>query len=282
LGNRILILGASGFIGNKLYKELLPYFDVYGTYNSPNIEFESNTIMFHFDMKNDDIGSILTTLKPNFIISSLKGDFNDQLSVHRIIVDYVLETLDCKIIYLSSERVFDAKGKFPSYEEDILSSNSAVGKFKIKQEKAIAKLPSCKYAIVRLPMVLGINSPKIIQLKEASKHKAEFEVFPNLVISATTVNKVAQQIHYIINKNLEGIFHLSSNDLIHHSELFYEITNKLELKKVTFKKVYTSNKDRYLALLPKQNQLPINYQITLKEIIDDCVLYEAVESLKDN
>jgi dTDP-4-dehydrorhamnose reductase len=130
-------------------------------------------------------------------------------------------------------------------------------------------------------MVLGVNSPKIVQLKEASKYNAEFEIFPNLVVSATTINKIAQQIHYIINKNLEGIFHLSSNDMIHHSELFYEITDKLGLKNVIFKKIYSSNKDSYLAILPKQNLLPKNYQITLNEIIDDCVLQEAIDSVKE-
>jgi len=133
----------------------------------------------------------------------------------------------------------------------------------------------------RIPMVLGVNSPKIVQLKEASKYNAEFEIFPNLVVSATTINKIAQQIHYIINKNLEGIFHLSSNDMIHHSELFYEITDKLGLKNVIFKKIYSSNKDSYLAILPKQNLLPKNYQITLNEIIDDCVLQEAIDSVKE-
>ena len=30
----IIILGASGFIGNTLYKELAPYYKTYGTYNS--------------------------------------------------------------------------------------------------------------------------------------------------------------------------------------------------------------------------------------------------------
>ncbi|HPE83401.1 MAG TPA: dTDP-4-dehydrorhamnose reductase, partial [Aequorivita sp.] len=32
MGNRILILGGSGFLGNALYKELLSYFDVHCTY----------------------------------------------------------------------------------------------------------------------------------------------------------------------------------------------------------------------------------------------------------
>ena len=39
--NTILILGASGFIGNVLYKELLSYFDVYGTY-CQNTDFKDN------------------------------------------------------------------------------------------------------------------------------------------------------------------------------------------------------------------------------------------------
>ncbi|RZP05010.1 MAG: dTDP-4-dehydrorhamnose reductase [Flavobacteriales bacterium] len=281
MGNRILILGASGFIGNKLYKELLPYFDVYGTFKSPKKEFEENAVMFHFDMNKNTIKSILNEIQPNFIIPTIKGNYKTQFVLYQELLDYVLSTIDCKLLYLSSFRVFDAKGKFPSYEKDLLSSKSLDGKYNIKQEKTIKKLPSSKYVILRLPMILGVNSPKIIQLKEASKYNAEFEIFPNLVISANTINKIAQQIHYIINKNLEGIFHLSSNDMIHHSELFYEITDKLGLKNVIFKKIYTSNKDSYLAILPKQNLLPKNYQITLNQIISDCVLQEAIDSVKE-
>ena len=278
--NKILILGASGFIGNILYKELLPYFDVYGTYHSLNPEFDDNKIMFRFNMESDDINSILNEVRPNYIISGLRGEFKNQLKAHQELLNYTLATIDCKLIYASSVHVFDGKGKFPAYENDILLANSEYGKYKANQEKAISKLPSSKYVIVRLPLVLGVNSPRIIQLKEASKNKTEFEVYPNLIISASTAHKIAQQVHYIINKDLSGFYHLSSNDMIHHSELFEEISNKLELKNVVFKNIYTSNEDKYLAILPKYNKLPENYQITISQIIENCVLKKEIDSLK--
>jgi|TARA_B110000908_G_scaffold128456_1_gene150860 dTDP-4-dehydrorhamnose reductase len=278
--NKILILGADGFIGNILYKELLPYFDVYGTYCCSNPKFDTNKIMFEFDVETGNINSILNELKPNYIILNLKGDYKKQLKVHQELLNYTLSSVDCKIIYISSVKVFDGKGKFPSYENDTLLADSVYGKNKVNQEKAISKLPSSKYVVVRLPLIIGVNSPIIIQLKEASKNKAEFEVYPNMIISVSTAHKVAQQIHYIINKDLSGIYHLSSNDLIHHSELFEEITNKLELKNIIFKNIFKSNKDSYLAILPKYNKLPENYQITISQIIEDCVLKEEISSLK--
>jgi dTDP-4-dehydrorhamnose reductase len=280
LANKILILGASGFIGNVLYKELLPYFDVYGTYNSSNPEFDNNKIMFQFNVERDNINVILNKVKPNFIISSLRGNFKDQFKVHQEVLNFVLESIDCKILYLSTVNVFDAKGDLPSYENDSLLAHSDYGKYKVNQEKALLNLPKSKFTILRLPLVLGVNSPKIIQLKEAVKNKADFEVYPNLIISVTTANKIAQQVHYIINKNLNGIYHLASNDMIHHLELFEEISDKLELKNVIFKNIYTSNEDKYLAILSKHNQLPKNYQITISEIIEDCVLKEEIDSLK--
>jgi len=39
-----------------------------------------------------------------------------------------------------------------------------------------------------------------------------------------------------------------------------------------FKQVFDSNNDRYLAVLPKDNILPKNLQITTKEVIDSIVL----------
>ena len=280
MGNRILILGASGFIGNAIYKELTSYFDVYGTYHTANKALDDNNVMFKFNVEKDNINDTLNKVNPNYIISSLRGPFKDQLRVHQETLNYTLSAVNCKIIYLSTVNVFDGKGKFPSYENDSLLAVSQYGKYKVRQEKAINKLPNSKFAILRLPLVLGVNSPRIIQLKEASKNKTDFEVYPNLIISVTTANKIAQQVHYIINKNLNGIFHLSSNNMIHHLELFEELSKKLELNHFVFKNIYTSNKDRYLAILAKHNKLPKNYQINISQVIEDCVLKEEIESLR--
>ena len=57
--NKILILGASGFIGNTLYKELQPYFDVFGTYCHENDQLEQNQIFYKFDVERDDILDVL-------------------------------------------------------------------------------------------------------------------------------------------------------------------------------------------------------------------------------
>ena len=278
--NKILILGASGFIGNAIYKELLPYFDVYGTYCSSNSELEENQVMFKFDVEKDDIIEILNKVQPNYIISSLRGNFKSQLKVHQEISDYTLAALNCKILYLSTVNVFDAKGEFPSYENDSLLAQSEYGKFKISAENIIRNLPESKFNILRLPMVLGVNSPRVIQLKDASRKKTEFEVFPNLIVSITTANKLAQQVHYIINKNKKGVFHLASNDVIHHNDLFEELSEKLSLKNVIFKQIFTSNEDAYLAILPKDNKLPRNYRITVTQVIEDCTLKEEINSLK--
>ncbi|GAH22473.1 unnamed protein product, partial [marine sediment metagenome] len=78
-----------------------------------------------------------------------------------------------------------------SYEKDPLLAKSEYGKFKVSTENIIRNLPESKYNILRLPMVLGVNSPRVIQLKDASRKKTEFEVFPNLIISITTANKLA-------------------------------------------------------------------------------------------
>ena len=278
--NRILILGASGFIGNAIYKELLPYFDVYGTYRTSNLEFDDNQVFFQFDIENNDIESILEKVNPTHIISSLRGDYMSQIKVHEQIVDFITKQENCHLLFLSTVNVFDAKSEFPSYEKDTVLAESEYGRFKISIEKIVAKLPKSKFAILRLPIVLGVNSPRILQLKKASQHKADFEVFPNLIVSITTANKIAQQVHYIINKKKFGIFHLASNDVIHHNDLFEELSVKLSLQNVIFRQIFKSNEDAYLAILPKDNKLPRNYRTTVSQVIDECTLKEEIDSLK--
>ena len=85
--NNILILGGSGFIGYSLYKELSPFFKTFGTFYS-NINFKKNKHFFKYDIGRDDIEKLLTKLKPNVIISSLRGPFENQIILHNSLISY--------------------------------------------------------------------------------------------------------------------------------------------------------------------------------------------------
>lgn len=278
--NKILILGASGFIGNSLYKELLSYFDVYGTYSTQEGLFGDNQVFYKYHVEDDALDVILAQIQPDCVISCLRGDYTAQYKAHELLVEYCIAT-NSRLLFLSTVNVFDGKGTFPSYENDTAFSESSYGRFKVSIEKLIQTLPKKNYAILRLPMVLGVNSPRVFQLKQAIKNHAAFEVFPNLIISVTTADKIAQQVHYIINKNGRGIYHLASKDMVHHYDLFREISEKISDKTPIFKSVYSSNEDRYLAILPKKNKLPKTYRITVAEVIEDSTLKEEIITLKN-
>ncbi|WP_431136649.1 sugar nucleotide-binding protein [Psychroserpens mesophilus] len=265
--HRILILGASGFIGNAIYKELCSYFKTFGTYRVPHKIFKNNNHFLQYNVEQDDVYEVLEATKPSIIISALRGDFNAQTIAHQHIAEYVLEH-DCKIIFLSSANVFDAYSKYPSYELDKTFSGSIYGHFKIKIENMLLRLPKKKTAIVRLPMVLGAQSPRIKELRQHLADKTAIEIFPNIIMNVTTDSKVTQQIHYIINRNKSGVFHLGSIDLVHHDEYIKDIVTQMTSKNgVVYKHVYTTNEDRYLAVLPKFNKLPKHLQVTSQEVL---------------
>jgi dTDP-4-dehydrorhamnose reductase len=266
--HRILILGGSGYIGNAIYKELGPYFRTFGTYRTPNAVFETNTQFFHYNLEQDDVYEILELCKPSIIISALRGDFNAQTIAHQHIAEYAKE-FGSKVIFLSSANVFDAYSKYPSYEIDKTLSHSVYGHFKIKIENLLLRLPKKQVAVIRLPMIFGTNSPRMQDIKQTILDKESIEIFPNLILNITLDKKVTQQIHYIINRNKHGIFHLGSTDLVHHDDFIKTLIGIITKEKVLYKHVFTTNEDRYLAVLPKYNKLPKHLQITSHKVLEE-------------
>lgn len=267
---KILILGGSGFIGNKLYKELNKFYKTFSTYNILEKN-KKNNQFFYFKMEELNLNIILNKIKPNIIISSLRGDFEIQIKTHREIYTYVKNN-NCKIIFLSSSNVFDTFRHYPSYEHDKTFSESPYGIFKIKIENLLLKLPIKKFVIARLPMIWGINSPRIKEIERKINKMRPIEVYPNTIINVNIINKLCQQILYIINNKKNGIFHLGSFDLIYHDDFIKKIIKKNFIKKAIFKFVYSSNKERYIATLPKENKLPEHLNISCAEVIDSLSL----------
>lgn len=268
---KILILGASGFIGNALYKELYPFFDTYGTYSSPNPLFEKNQKFFQVNFEQESPLVLLEALRPSIIISAVRGNFDVLVRMHLEMAAYVKNN-DCQILFFSSANVFDAFSNYPSYEYDKTLSMSVYGRFKIKIENALLRLPQEKYIIARLPMIYGANSPRVLEIKQQLKDKEAIEVFSNVVINATTIFKITQQIHYLINRKEGGVFHLGSEDLVHHNDLVLDICKEFGEEKPLLKNVYDSNFDRFLAVLPKYNPLPLNLTISVQEVVKSSVV----------
>src|SRR5690606_13252955 len=269
--HKILILGASGFIGNALYKELCSYFDTYGTYFTNSGPFINNQKFFEFDQETENIEILLENLRPTIIISALRGNFNSQVHTHMAAINYIQQN-DCKLIFISSANVFDAFTNYLSYDYDNTLSQTVYVRFKIKIENALMRLPNHKYAILRLPMVFGANSPRVQEIKNKIEFGEAIEVFPNVVVNATEIGKLTQQVHYIINRNKQGVFHLGSNDLTHQHDLITDIAETLGYKNPLLKQVYDSNYDRFLAVLPKDNLLPKNLQVSVQEVVKASVM----------
>lgn len=279
--NRVLILGASGFIGNAIYKDLLSYFDVFGTYCNQKAAYKNNQVFYRFCVEEDSIKSILEATMPRYIIVAIAGNYIDQLKMLRDICLYAEQFPESRILYLSSAEVFSGQRQFPAYEYDKPIPENSLGRFKISAEKILQEQIPSQTTILRLPIVLGVNSPTIVQLRQSMKHNAAFEVYPKHIVSVTTEDKIAQQVHYIINKKHTGIYHLTSNDVIHHDDLFTEIAAKIGRKMPIFKKVYSSNNDLYRAILPRDNTLPEALQITVSEVIKACTLNEEIITFKN-
>ena len=77
---KILIFGGSGFLGNTIFKELNPFFDLYCTYFRNNL-YKRNKRFYYFDVRQNPT-IILKKIKPNIIISTVSGDFYNQISFH--------------------------------------------------------------------------------------------------------------------------------------------------------------------------------------------------------
>jgi dTDP-4-dehydrorhamnose reductase len=268
---KILILGGSGFLGNAIYKELCNYFDTYATYCHTTKPFASNKQFFRYDLENDDIYELLEKVRPQVIISALRGNFAAQVIAHQHLSEYVRDH-ECSLYFLSSANVFDAYSKYPSYETDKTLSESVFGRLKIKIENMLLRLPKNKAGILRIPMVFGNGSPRIKEMKNQTLNNEPVEVFPNLILNVSSDDKLTQQIHYLINRNKTGIYHLGSTDLVHHEDFIKEVMDRVGNFNPVLKRVYTTNEDRYLAVLPKANKLPKNLQFTYQEIIENHVL----------
>lgn len=264
---KILILGASGFVGKAISDALKTSSEVYGSYFEHKDQM-ADIMKIKLDISKDEqILNVLETIEPDIVISSLRGDFVYQLRAHEHIAKYLVEH-GSRLIYLSSANVFDAVTDQSHVESDTTSSNSDYGQFKIHCEEMLHKLMGPLVTTIRLPMIFGKNSKRIDDTRNCLSHGQPLLIYRDFFLSMHSDILLAKQIAYIVENHIEGILHLGSHDVITHVEAMSLLAKQLGYEKAELRYERIQDQPYYLALATERNALPIDLLYSCQQVIN--------------
>lgn len=205
--NRIGVIGASGFLGSKLFGELSNYTKTVGTYFSKN----SSDLIF-LDIRDEvQVKLFWQQFKPDLLLipggitypDVCEKNKEEAFKTNIVGIRNIMETCKCKVVYFSTDYVFD--GEKGSYnEDDCVNPINYYGWTKNEAEKII--LDSGDNVVLRVSGLYGYNERNnefILSLKDNPViYKADDCYSCNLLL-----DDVVNSLSYFLNKN--GIFHLT-------------------------------------------------------------------------
>ena len=221
---KILIIGASGFVGNIIFDEFSmdSKYEVFGTYYSQ--QFDS---LFHLDMQNKtEVSETIKKLKPDVIIHPAANPNVEYCEQHpkdtwQVNVEgsrNLIETardIGAKFVYFSSDYVFDGTNG-PYSEEDIPHPINEYAFQKLAVENLMKKSLD-NFLIIRITVVYGWERRGknfVMGLIKNLKHGSFMKVPCDQIGSPTYVNNMVQVVKELIESDKTGIYHVAGTDLM--------------------------------------------------------------------
>lgn len=125
----------------------------------------------------------------------------------------VCKELDCKMIYISTDYVFDGQGEKPWEPDDACAPQGVYGKTKYEGELAVKELLE-KYFIVRISWVYGVNGKNFVKtMLNLSKTHDRLTVVNDQFGSPTYTPDLAKLLVDMVQTERYGIYHASNEGI---------------------------------------------------------------------
>jgi len=157
-----------------------------------------------------------------------------------------------KIIYMSTDYVFDGKKESPYTEEDQVNPENIYGRTKYLGELEVKRNP--KHYITRISWVFGINGNNFIKtMLNLSKTHSELNVVCDQIGSPTYTVDLAKILVDMAQTDKYGTYNVTNDEYCswaEFAEYIFKINNiKMEIKRVTSKEY------PQVAVRPKNSRL---------------------------
>jgi dTDP-4-dehydrorhamnose reductase len=218
---KLLVTGASGFLGWNLCHQAQVNWQVYGTYQTHSVEIPNVTTL-KVDLRDlASLQKLFQLIKPDAVIHTaaaskpnfcqLNREFAYEINVTASInLAQLCAKLNIPCVFTSTDLVFD--GKNPPYAEiDGVSPVSYYGEQKVTAEQKMLEIHPAT-AICRMPLMFGQPSPfaaSFIQgFIENLQQGKELNLFTDEIRTPVSGSTASQGLLLAADQQISGILHL--------------------------------------------------------------------------
>lgn len=261
---RILVTGVNGQLGYDCVRELKER----GYTNVKGIDIED------LDITDESaVHKFITEYNPDVVMHNAAWTAVDKAEqmpekvyqVNALGPKYIAEAckeVNAKMVYISTDYVFDGKGESQFEVDDPKNGLSVYGKTKSQGEDFVTSTIS-NYFIVRISWVFGFNGNNFVKtMLKLGSRMSEINVVCDQIGSVTYTYDLSKLLCDMIETDKYGIYHATNEGMISWADFATEIMKQANLAC----KVNHVTTEEYKRLVPNQADRPLNSRMSKKSL----------------
>ena len=263
MSQKILVIGGSSLVGSTFIDYAPKDSEIFVTLHNTS-ESKSNNIFEKIDLIKDrnKISEYINKIKPETVIHTVafpSVDFcetNHELSslLHVKItrdITKICNKTNSKLIYFSTDAVFDGKKNQKYSESEMPNPLSYYGQTKLDAEKIILN-ENDRNVVLRTTVIYGRQKRSRFTnwVIENLKNNLPVTAFTDQYNTPTLVDDLSMALRKIIELDLSGLFHASGKTCINRYDFAIKLAEKFQLNKKLVLPTLTSEK-KQMAPRPK-------------------------------
>ena len=281
---RVLILGATGYLGSRLFNLYTNEAEVLGTFHR-NIS--TNTNMVYWESKKvAELANLLNHFKPDVVINCIglgnvdsSEIFPEKAFMLNSIMPYEIGSIcakaNVKLVHISTDH-FDGQSKEALTEDDLVLCRNVYSMSKLLGERYLLEVNPTSIILRTnfFHFTKNSNNTFLYKCINSAWTNAYVHGFNDVIFSPVSTSYLKQSVTNLIDVNYSGVINVSSNESISKYEFLKEIFEtigniKYELRSLS---VHDSGllaiRPEFMALSNRKYQMLTKERVpTIKEMI---------------